>query len=35
MNIDVIAVAFSEQTDREKWDSPPTTYTTYVWAYEW
>ena len=24
-----------EQTDREKWNSPPTTYTTYVWAYEW
>lgn len=24
-----------EQTEREKWHCPPTTYTTYVWAYEW
>jgi hypothetical protein len=24
-----------EQTERETWKAPPTTYTTYVWIYEW
>ncbi len=24
-----------EKTDRETWDALPTTYTTYVWTYEW
>jgi len=24
-----------EQTDRETWKAAPTTYTTYVWTYEW
>ncbi len=24
-----------EQTERETWEAPPTSYTTYVWIYEW
>jgi len=24
-----------EKTKRETWEAPPSTYTTYVWIYEW